>query len=185
MDNSIVVHERSMSPLIEQAETLEIKTQEHLVVATELLSSMNKVMDAITAEKEKVTRPLLDALAAERGRWKPIETRFKEAIDPLRQKISKYQTELIRQQDKIAKQTASGKLSIEAATALVPSDKIETAMGSLTFREKAELRITDKKKVPEKYWIIDEDKLLADLKAGKLVPGAVVNFIQVPLNKRS
>ena len=111
----------------------------------------------------------------------------------MRAKISTYQTaEVAKQQeaaDKLAKDIAKGRVSLdEASTALSavqgPEAKVTTALGSVGFRAIQTLKITNAKLVPEKYWVIDESTLLADLKAGKKVKGATIEIIQSPINRR-
>ena len=192
MDNSIVVVQQEIAPLIAQSMAVTIASQEDLVSATEILSAMNRVMDRVEEEKNKVLRPILDAAQAERARWKPVETQYKAAIEPLRNKISIYQTETMRAaaaaQEKLAKDVAKGKISIDdASQALsnnVVAERVNTQLGNLTFRESQILKITNEKLVPEKYWIIDEETLLNDLKEGKKVKGAEIEVVMIPVNRR-
>lgn len=193
MQNQIELAEKEISPLVSDASALVIKTPDDMIMATSLLSQMNQVMDSVTAEKEKVTRPLLDALNAERNRWNPIETSFKQAIEPLRDKISKYQTEQARKQkeeaDRLARQVSEGSVSIDTAAQSLANvtraaDRVDTPSGSLVFREKQQLKITNPKKVPKPYWVIDEEAVFFALTAGESVPGAEIEIIQVPINRR-
>ena len=185
--------ERELNPLLDQANTIIINTKDDLVTATELLSKMNKVMDRVSEEKEKITRPALDIIAAERLRWKPLEDSYKRIIEPLREKMSVYQTQETNRQRKeeeaIAKKMSEGKISIEKGVAKIESIekaeiKVITTSGSLNFREDKILKITNKKLIPDIYFIVDEKKLLDDLKAGKKINGAEIEIKMVPINRR-
>jgi uncharacterized FlgJ-related protein len=175
-----------------KAENLKILSDKDNIKAVEMLSKMNKFMDKITEEKEKVTRPLLDALNAERARWKPLEEQFKPAIEILRKKIGEYRTLIVRKQEeeqrKIADKVSSGNMTTEKAVAEISNTridkKIETALGDVKFRPSKVLKIIDISKIPEEYFMLNDKMLLDDLKAGKTIPGAEIEVIQVPINHR-
>lgn len=191
----IKVIEKQIHPLVKTAEKLEIVDARGMEEATEQLSKLNKIGDKITEEKERVTKPLNEALKAERARWKPIETVYEQAISIIRGKMSAYQTaEIKRQREEEARIAArvgegKGKLKVETAVRKLeevekPVEQVNAASGMVKFREDKVLKITDEKKIPREYLVVDERKLLADLKAGKVVPGAEVEIKMVPLNFR-
>ena len=66
----------------------------------------------------------------------------------------------------------------------VPEKEIATDQGLVQFREKKQLKITDLSLIPEEYWHINENEILADLKKDIAVPGAELETIQVPVNYR-
>ncbi len=186
---------KEVSPIVSKAVELKIVDGETLKVGVELLSVLNQWNDKITAEKERVTKPLNEALKAERSRWKPVETQNSEAIEHIRDEMSKYQTEQVKiQKEKevlIASRVKAGKgnLSIETAVkkieALdVPDKEVATEAGLVQFRESVILKIIDISLIPREYFELDEGKLLKDLKSGKQVSGATTETLQVPVNYR-
>ena len=62
----LTIIQKSLSPLAAEAKTLKIKDLGSLKMATEILSKLNKLNDRIREEKERVTKPLNEALKAER-----------------------------------------------------------------------------------------------------------------------
>jgi cell division septum initiation protein DivIVA len=193
MKNKEIVIKDEVSPITKVATDLKIKTADDMSKATEILSKLNKQLDRVIQEKEKVTKPLNEALKAERSRWKPIETTIESAINDIRQKMSVYQTKLIQEarakEAKIAEKMNDGKLSIEKAVEKFssiskPDEKVSTDSGSVSFRTDKILKITSIKDIPDMYWIVDESLILADLKAGKQIKGACIEEIQVPINRR-
>lgn len=190
----VPVIKKELSPIVSEALAIKVKTADDMPVATEVLSRLNKLNDRITEEKEKITKPLNEALKVERARWAPIEKHNKEGIEHLRTEIGNYQTaEYKRKQEaeaKIAADLASGKIKkIETATKRMSKiesapDKVVADSGSLTFREDKVFKITNNKLIPDEYWVIDEDKLLEALKAGVVVPGAELDVKLVPINRR-
>ena len=192
-NNQITVVQQELHPLITESSALAIVSNGDLSRATAILSQMNKIIDRVTKEKERITRPLLDALAVERGRWKPIENAYNNAIEPLRAKISVYQTLQVSRQaeaaKKLAKDLARGNVSFdEASQALQETqavEKVKTDEGTLAFRATATLKVTNKSLIPDNYWVMDEAELLKDLKDGKSIPGVRLEIIQVPVNRRT
>lgn len=185
--------ERELAPITEEAMSIVIRNQDDMRTATELLSRMNIVKKKITAEKEKVTKPLNEALKAERERWKPIEEMYEERIEHVRELMSEYQTAEIKRQreeeEKIAKRALEGRLKPETAVRKLEAiervdAKVTADSGSISFREDKVLKITDEAKIPREYLMVDERKLLADLKEGRAIPGAEVEIRMVPVNRR-
>lgn len=165
-----------------------------LTRATDTLSLLNTYLDKVTAEKERVTRPLNEALRAERSRWKPIETQLEGAIDSIRLKMTEYQTKLINTQkdaqERVAGLVASGEVSLSAglkklSKVEVPVDTVTAENGSVSFRAKDTLEIVSRESIPDKYWIVDEALVFDDLKNGHVISGACIKVIQVPVNNRS
>jgi len=193
MKTEIILKE--VNPLIVQAESLSITDADSMRDATVLLSQVNCHLDRVTAEREKVTKPLNEALKAERARWKPIEDILNSAISTLRSTISVYQTAEIKRADeekaKLASRVGDGKGKLQFTTAVrkmseieVPDAKVVTDVGGLTFRATQVLVITDATLIPREYLLVDERKVLEALKRGVVVAGAHVETIQVPVNRR-
>jgi len=95
------------------------------------------------------------------------------------------------EEEKIAARMKPGRGNLKAGTAIkqmasveAPEDKVTTDSGGLSFREKKVLKITDEKLIPKQYWIVDEDAVLAALKEGAKIPGAGIEIIMTPVNKR-
>lgn len=110
--------------------------------------------------------------------------------------MGQYQTRLITeqkaQQDAIASRIAPGKGNLSLDTAMKrmeaierPVDKVETEAGSLKFRPMPRLKIISEADIPRSYMVPDEALIFADLKAGKVIPGAEIEIIQVPVNSRA
>ena len=194
-DKEIAVIEKQVSPIVARAEELKVKDQKSMEQATKMLSELNIQKDKITAEKEKVTKPLNEALKAERARWKPIETILDTAIGFLRNSISDWQTaetKRVREEEaKIAARTGEGKGKIKVETAVAkineierPNEKVVSDAGMVQFREDKILKIMDETMIPREYLIPDEAKILADLKAGKKVKGCELDIKMTPINYR-
>ncbi len=159
------------------------------------MSKLNQYNDNILAEKEKITKPLLQALKHERTRWKPLETMYEVAISQIRAKMTSYQTELVNTvretKEAIASRIAPGKghYSLETAVSKIegistPEKEVATTSGLVQFREKKQLKITDVSLIPNEYWQINEEMILEDLKKDIIISGAEIEIVQVPVNYR-
>lgn len=186
---------RQISPVVVEARELVVADSEGMRRATELLSRLNKFNDSVVEEKEKVTKPLNEALKAERGRWKPVEDVCAEAVSIVRGKMSEYQTAEVKrareEEAAIAARVGEGKGKLKVETAIrkmdaveKAEDKVNTESGMVKFREDKVLLVTDVSIVPFEYFVLDERKLLADLKAGVKVAGAELEIKMVPINFR-
>ena len=179
--------------IITKAENLTIATQEDLTTATVVLSELNRAKDAILEEKEKVTRPLLDALNAERARWKPQEIKLDSLIIKIRSAMTVFQTNLLaakkKEEDKIVSKLEEGKIKPETAIRKLGEldtvdKKVETTSGSISFKTVVRFEVVDLDAVPNEYLLVDEVKVRQALKEGKNIPGVRKFEEQVPVNQR-
>lgn len=186
--------EQEVSPLAEQATALSISNPKEMEGAVTFLSQLNKMLDRIKAEKDKVMRPLLDATAAEHARWKPAETKLEAAIAIARKTITAYQTEQKRiadeEAEKIAARVAPGKGNLSAETAIKkmdaikkPEESVTTDAGLAKFRTDKKCEVEDITKIPFEFLLADMVKIRAAMKAGQEIPGiryfseeTVINF---------
>lgn len=187
--------EKKVSPLVTKAEELVIESPKDMEVATEMLSKLNKLGDAAEEEKNKVMRPALDVVAAERKRWKPLETVLEGAIGIIRKKMSAYQTEAKRIADEKAKAIEArigegkGKLKLDTAVAQIdaldtPEEKVMTGAGSVKFRTDKKFEVVDISKLPVEYLLANEVAIRTAMKDGKEVPGVRYFTEEVPINHR-
>jgi len=193
MTQELKTIEQNLNPLLDRAGNLQIFDNPTLKEAVTLLSQLNQINDKIALEREKVTKPLNEALKAERARWKPAELKNQQAIDHLRQEMTRYQTAIMKekqeQEQSIVNKVSTGYIKLDTAVAKLEAlpeivKNVATDAGDVQFREKKQLKITDPSLIPDEYWQINEDELLTDLKSGKLIPGATLETIQVPVNYR-
>lgn len=192
-DKTLTVIEKTIAPIAEQAQTLTITNDIQLKNAVEILSTLNQYNDKITEEKEKVTKPLNEALKAERARWKPLETMYEQAITLIRSKMTAYQTELVRLQkekeQKIADRISKGTLKMETGIKKLenlPTVEKEhaTEKGLVQFREVKRFEVTDIKALPTEYILPNETAISNAMKLGKEIPGVRYYTEQVPVNYR-
>jgi hypothetical protein len=190
--NEIKIKEE-LQPVAVEAMELKIKSHGDLLVGTDLLSKLNIFNDKIQEEKEKVTKPLNEALKAERARWRPMERFYEEAIDHVRSEMTAYQTLITNEQKEkekaLADKLEKGELTIEETITAIssvetPAKNIATMSGDVRFRETKILKIWDHTMIPREYLLPDEKAILTALKEGKKVEGCELEIIQTPVNYR-
>lgn len=193
MNKELTTYKKPTSELVERARSLEITSPEAMREGTELLSTFNKYLDSVIAYKEKKTKPLNEALKVIRAETKPIEAELETLIASLRSSMGTYQTEQRRlealEASRIADRVSRGTLRVETGIAKLEAidkaeDAINTGVGTVKFRTSKILKILDESLIPDAYWVMNDNKLLTDLKAGKVIPGATTEEIQTPVNYR-
>ncbi len=185
--NEITVYE-------EKANAITITTPRELEGAAALLNDLNVYHDKLTAEKNKVMRPLLDAVNAERARWSPQEKKITTFITDLRGKISAYQTaeakRAAKEEAKIEDKMAKGKISLNTAVKKMteverPENEVATDSGTLKFRTVKKWKVIDIKKVPTEYLIVDDHLVNQARKADAPIPGIEYYEEQMPVSYRA
>lgn len=188
--------EKQTLSVAENILTLTISTPAEMTQATELLSQINRQSDAITKEKEKVTKPLNQALAAERKRWKSAEDLIKKSVAHLRSQMSIYQTAQTEIADSEKNKVigrigiGKGKLKIETAAQKLneitgPESKVEAESGSISFKDDYEVTVVNAQQVPVEFLEVDITGIKRALKDGVDVPGITFKVIKVPINRRN
>lgn len=194
MSQELIIKEE-VAPIIARARSMTIVDEATMAHTVELLSQANKALDAIKLESDKVILPAKEIIEAENNRWKATVTALKEVVLNLRTKQGAYQTEKTRiatiEKQKIADRVGDGKGKLQPETAskkigevAVPAKHVVATSGSLSFRATQKLKVTDEKLIPREYLIVNETFVLASLKAGKRIPGAEIEIVQTPINKR-
>lgn len=200
IDNKqVAVLEKKIDPIIKQANAIVIKSDDDMKGAAELLSNLNKYNDNVVDEREKITKPLNEALKAARALFKPLETKLESGILAIRKAMTQYQTEKTRIADEEAKKIAArvgegkGKLKIETAVSKMenierPDQKVATDSGLVKFKAEKKFRVVDlvilAEKTGDKYILANETLIRAAMKAGTELPGVEYYTEQVPVNFR-
>ena len=170
-----------------------IKQPEDMAVATSTLSTLNKALDYLTEQKEKLTKPANQILKETRARYKPYETQLENKINEIRSLMTAFQTKQIAIQQKkesdLAAKVAAGTISIEKA-----ADKLNklpelvnntvTDAGSVKFKPVKKWSIVDLSKLPIEYHLPNESMIRTAMNDGKELPGVKYFVEQIPYNSR-
>lgn len=195
MQKELIPLQKKIVTLSEKVSTLDIISPDSMKDAVTLLSQMNQYADSIKEKKELITKPLNTALKNARLMFLPLETVYNDSIALLREKMSLYQTKIVKEQEDIKLSIVErvkegrGNLTIETASKKIanltePDKEVATDAGLVQFRESKVLKIIDPSLIPDEFWTLDESKLLKSLKEGNTIPGATTETIQIPVNYR-
>lgn len=164
------------------AEALSIKTADDLPGATTLLSNIKLLYKAVTQSKEKITKPLNEALRNARAFFSPVENDCEKAENIVKRKMIDFNTaELAKAAKKtevIEKKVEEGKMSFEKAAdkieAITPEKTVTVATGSAQFRTVKEVVIENEMLVPREYLVLDMVKIRKVALAGVEIAGVKV-----------
>lgn len=190
---NVKIIERQIAPIVEDALSIYISDDSRLKEAVILLSELNKYNDNITEEKEKVTKPLNEALKAERARWKPLETLYTSAMEALRQKMTTYQTEQVEAKrettERLTNKAISGYMKSETVISRLEAlpeveKEVATDSGLVQFAEVKRFEVLDLALVPIDYHLPNEVMIRKAMKENIELPGVRYYTEQQPRNYR-
>ena len=167
---------------VSTALSLVIKNADDMVEASAMRESLKKRLKEITAKKDEVLKPLLEATKAERARWKPAEDKINEALDTLDTIMSKYQTEQRKleqaKEEAIANRIGEGKGKLSAEKAVEKlgtmkrvDNKVASNAGATAFVTTPLCELENINLVPMEYHEVDMVKIRQLMKAGVKVAG--------------
>ena len=180
--------------LADKIAEIQIVDTKSMEIANDHLSVAKAQLKAITEEKEKVTKPMNEALKAERARWKPAEDALDYVIKDIRKKMSAYQTEQDRiareKEEKIAARVGEGKGKLKVETAVNKMneierapEKIESEKGKLSFRTVKKFEVQDTGMLPPDYILPDLSAIRKAMLAGLELPGVKYWEEKEPINR--
>ena len=197
IQKEVTIKQPAIMPKITALQTriknVHITTAKNMSECVEILSQANQYLDALTTDREKLTKPINEALKEIRAKYKPAENALNDIISTIRGAVSQYQTtEIARkhaEEELLSKQLSSGKVDLNTAVTKLEQIKeapgrVETASGSISFREDKVLRIIRAQDIPREYLIPDEKAILGALKTGKVIAGCELEVVMTPINRR-
>jgi len=172
----VIGHTKNMSTLTiyEVGSIPTITTQSDLEGATIILSELNRKLDTLKEEREKVTKPLNEALKAERARFKPYEDKLTEAVATIKAGMAGFITRQEEERARALKELQAGKVDAVQAVATMAENNstgAKTESGSVSFVEVKAWRVIDESKIPREFLQVNEAKIKEAMKAGTPVEG--------------
>lgn len=179
----VTVVKQQATKALGAAQTLTITSDKDMEGATDLLSKMKTVAKMIKAQKETITKPLMEALENARGLFKPIETNLAEGEALVKRKMLDYQRIVDEKAEadrlKLAQRVEKGTMKPETAVAKMEAIQeapkaVQGKVGAIATRIVKKYRVTDESKLQREYLIPNMPAITEALKAGKVVLGAEV-----------
>lgn len=139
---------------------------ETLTKATETLSQLNKTLDAITADKELLTKPLNQSLKAIRDKYRPIETLISEHTATIKSNMISYATAQkalqAKQEAQITARVEKGTLKPETAINKLEvisslTSNTDTESGKVKFRTVHLYKLKDITKVTAQFLQLNDE----------------------------
>lgn len=151
-----------------------IETRDEFLAYSDLLRDIKTRRKIIDEEREKVLKPQREAMKASRALFDKIDEQYAQAEERLKTLLADFQrTEQERERKALAEALES-----DNARALVnlAAQAAPVAQG-ITMRTVYGFLVTDPDKVPDEYWVLDEKKIGAVVRASKgtaKIPGIEV-----------
>lgn len=179
----VTVVKQQATKALGAAQALTITTPEERASATDLLSKMKTVAKMIKAQKETITKPMMEALDNARGLFKPIETNLAEGEALVKRKMLDWDAEVDRKADeariKLAQRVEKGTMKPETAVAKMEAIQeapkaVQGKVGATQTRTIKKYRVVDELRLGREYLMPNMAKITEALKAGYTVDGAEV-----------
>jgi hypothetical protein len=145
-----------------------------------LVKPLNDHVKMINAEVKQATNPLEEAdLIVVRGLTMYRNSSQVQAAKDAAAQAARDASHAVRMGDLEKMQVANDERAVAAAIA---PRAVQTQSGKLTYRKVTRYEIENQELIPAAYWVIDEKKIAATVKAGISIPGVKMWEEEVPIN---
>ena len=183
--------ERIEGQLMEVVEPVEkgikIRTEEDAQLAAASLTGIKRISKFLKEEKEKITKPINEALKAARNMFAPFEDRVEKAEAIVKAALGAYADKIeaanLKRENDLAAKAAAGTMKPETAARKMEEMKDsgaarKTGEGTVSFSKIKQVRVIKREAVPEEFWVLDmvavRKAALATGKLGEVIPGVEV-----------
>ncbi len=142
-----------LAVVVKNANEMQVKTYEQVMDAADLLLDVKTIGEKITERKEKITKPMNEALKSVRSFFKKPETDYAEA-------------------EAIIKEKVLGWHSAHWAEQTVQDNTVHGTRGKVTVVERFTVEIEDETKIPRELCSVDTARVKLALESGLKVKGA-------------
>ena len=146
-----------------RASRYDIKTNDDVVKATELLKKIKEKYTELENERKTYTAPINESLKKLNAKFKILTPPLQIAMGTIKHCIEEYRIVEKEKQEKLENTLKKEGNNVELAEA--PSI-IESKTGALRFRKYWTFEIEDIKKVPRQYMMLNEKLIQDDIQKG-------------------
>lgn len=177
------VVKRSSAAVARKVTDLEIKSNDDLTAATDILSQVKTAQKNLKLEKEKILGPQLEAVQATRNLFAPYEKQLLEAETDIKGKMISYESEIDRaakaEEARIQAQLDKGRIKPETAAKKIDNiatgaPQVTGAKGVVQFRIQKKIVIENASLLPREYLVPNEVLIRKAALAGVQIPGVKV-----------
>ena len=184
---------RQVTTAVNRANDITIDSVESLASAADILKAVKDAGKVVKTEKEKITKPLNDALKSARDLFRPIEDDLKTGERIIKDKMVDYEAEVeaerAKQAAKLEARVEKGTMRVD--TAMRKMDDLETVdqtikgtKGSVTYREVRKVKVVDPTKIPLKYMM--DERVIAAIETAvrtDVLNGTKVDGVEIKIEK--
>lgn len=147
-----------------------IKTDSEVEHAAEILIYLKEQVDLLEEKRKQYVSPSQEAINKINADFKELTIPRLTKIEQLKEKVLDYvgiqKQELKKKEKEVQKELKNNALMLtEGANMIVCKN------GELRFRKTVDVKVTNQKKIPEKYWVLDMKAIEKDLANGIEIPG--------------
>lgn len=155
---------------------LSIKTDKDVEKAAETLINLKVQYDTIEEKRKNYVQPAQETIARINADFKKLTSPRESLIKTIKDKVVEYacnrKKELKDKEKALQIETKERSLVLDA-----DMNRAFCDIGELRFKKGYQYKITNKSKIPEQYWVIDEKAIQKDIKDSKgqiKIPGVKV-----------
>jgi hypothetical protein len=180
----LAIYKRQATEVKKKAGQLKITSQAKVVEAQDFRKKIATAIKLVKGKRDEIVKPLRVSIKKTQELFNPIIDEMTATDVDIKMAMEKYvrQQQLIIEEKKkeIEQKVDSGEISFEKAGKKI--EKAESKVNAVKTRNIQEVIITDTKKVPDEYYVIDMVKLRKDALAGIKIAGVKVESKTIVVN---
>lgn len=157
-----------------------VATQEDFDNAGKLIKALKQLSGLADDEEKKITKPLDLAKKNVQALFKPFKSLVLDKETSVKLMMSAFLEKQRALNEKVHEDFRDGKIKkVGTFNKKLEAAEVKTSRGTAVTKQVAYVEITDAKKIPRDYLVIDEALVLQHLKEGIKVPGAELKYRDV------
>lgn len=183
----IETEKNDISEALEEAEKLEIETQEDVDFVQAELINIKQQWQQWEEKRKGITKPMNDALREVRALFKPVQDGLKSLESVLKRKLLQAKEREAAEQARLLAAASQAEKPEEVKAALIRASETRVEMPGASVIETWRWEVVDANAIPREYLIPDEKKINAVVRAAKEntnIPG-VRTWVEKSLRQRT
>jgi len=176
MNKQLTIIKQETDKRVSSVNLIKVRTNADLIKAKDTLKLLTQVEKNIKEQEQAISKPMREALKANRAFFSPLMDKVQYAKDLLKGKMLTYSNKVEAKKEEreaeMTKKVEDGELSIAQASKKLA--KIEEKVSAVPVRIVRKIEITNERNVPQKYWALDMVAIRKDALDGIEIPGVKV-----------
>lgn len=166
MTDALVKFEQSASELV--GLKIAIESRSDFEVVSEALRAVVATRAEIEAERQRVVKPLRQALDSANDLFKRVDARHAEFETVARAELASYHDRCRQEESRLLQLAATSETHSDALALVSEASPVAAGISTRRLRR---WRLVDAVKVPDQFWLLDETKIGKAVRAGVEIPG--------------